>query len=546
MTRPSAADRIHRWWIAGAIALATAAATAACDVDRLGLAPDRTSAARSRHTLVVGRPNDAISLDPARPTDNESAEVIAQVYETLVRYQPGLAEVQPGLAVAWTTDESGTEWTFALREGVRFHDGTPLDAAAVVFSFERQRDPAHPYHTGRFNYWENAFKNILSVDATGPMTVRFRIANRYAPFLANMTMFPVSIVSPAAVAQWGDEFPDHPIGTGPYQLERWDHGDRVVLRRFPDYWGPRPGIDRLVFEVIPDARQRLIDIESGALDLAVAILPEELQFVDLHPGLTLYRPPTNNVTYLAMNCDHPPFDDVRVRRAVNLAINKTPIVRLAYQGLAVVADGPLPPTQWGHVDSPEMSRYAPGEARTLLAVVAAEGKFDPDRVYTLYAPATPRPYLPNPDRVARIIRANLEAVGVHTTVVAQPFELHLADTEAGKHDLALAGWVGDNGDPDNYLYLMFDKNNTVPGLARNIAFYRDDEVSELLRQAQRVEDRRAREALYGQVQRRLAADAPWVPLAHSQVAIAAREDVVGVVVNTSGHVVYTGLSLERR
>ena len=306
------------------------ASLAACDLDRLGASKDDPR--RERRAIVVGRPADAISLDPARPTDNESAEVLEQVFETLVRYHPGTTNVEPALATSWESDESGLVWTFHLREGVRFHDGTRLDADAVVFSFERQRDPAHPYHTGRFNYWENNFRNILRVEKVDDLTVRFHIASRYAPFLANMTMFPVSIVSPRAVELSGDGFAEHPVGTGPFLLERWDRGERIVLGRWKGYWGPPASIERLVFEVVPDARQRLVDLESGAVDLALAILPEELQFVDLHPGLTLYRPPTNNVTYLAMNCLNPPFDDVRVRRAVNLAINKQPIVRLSYQG----------------------------------------------------------------------------------------------------------------------------------------------------------------------------------------------------------------------
>ena len=519
---------------------ALAVLAAGCDGDRLGLGPSRERGARPADTLVVGRPLDAISLDPARPTDNESAEVIAQVYETLVRYAPGTTEVEPGLAVAWEADPGGTVWTFHLRPGVVFHDGTPFDADAVVFSFERQRDPAHPFHHGKFNYWENAFKNIVAVERVDPLTVRFRIAGPYAPFLANMTMFPVSIVSPAAVRAWGDEFGAHPVGTGPFRVERWDRGDRIVLARHDRYWGPRPALAHLVFEVIADPRQRLIDLESGSIDLALAILPSELQFVDLHPGLVLYRPPINNVTYLAMNCQKPPFDDVRVRRAINLAINKTPIVRLAYHGLAIPADGPLPPTQWGHVDAPT-SRYAPDEARALLREVAAEGKLELDRSYALYAPATPRPYLPNPDPVVRIIKSNLEAVGLPIVVVQQPFDAHVDDTEAGRHDLSLLGWVGDNGDPDNYLFLLFDQANTVPGLAQNVAFYRDAEVSRLLREAQVASDRPARETLYADVQRRIAVDAPWVPLAHSQTAIAARDDIAGVVVGSAGHVVYTGL-----
>lgn len=523
------------------LAVTLAVLGAACDADRLGLSRGRPESSRERYAVVVGRPSDAISLDPARPTDNESAEVITQIYETLVRYAPGTTDVEGALAVRWHADASGTVWTFELRDGVRFHDGSRFDADAVVFSFERQRDPKHPFHTGQFNYWENAFKNILRVEKVDDLTVRIHIASRYAPFLANMTMFPVSIVSPRAVARWGEAFPEHPVGTGPFLVERWDRGERIVLGRFEGYWGDKPKLERLVFEVVPDARQRLVDLESGAIDLAVAILPEELQFVDLHPGLTLYRPPTNNVTYLAMNCLHPPFDDVRVRRAVNLAINKSPIVRLAYQGLAIPADSPLPPTQWGHLAGPGVSRYAPDEAKRLLAEAAADGKLALDQTYSLYVPATPRPYLPNPERVARVIQTNLAAVGLRTQVVLQPFEAHNADTQHGRHDLALAGWVGDNGDPDNYLFLLFDKDNTVPGLASNIAFYRDETVSRLLREAQATEDHRAREQLYAEVQRRLAADAPWAPLAHSQVAIAATDDLDGIVVNASGHVVYTGL-----
>ncbi len=516
-----------------------------CDRDRLGFGSADPNEGRSRDTVIVGRPADAISLDPARPTDDESAEVIAQVYETLVRYPPGATTITPGLAVRWEADAAGTAWTFHLRPGVVFHDDTPFDADAVVFSFERQRDPGHPAHTGTFNYWENSFKSIVSVERVDALTVRFRIVSRYAPFLANLTMFPMSIVSPTAVRAAGAAFWERPVGTGPFRVERWDHDDRIVLARHERYWGPAPALSTVVFEVIPDARQRLIELESGAIDLALAILPEELQFVALHPGLVLHRPSTNNVTYLAMNCQRPPFDDVRVRRAINLAINKTPIVRLAYHGLASPADGPLPPTQWGHLPGPA-SRYAPAEARALLAEAVAAGTLDLARTYTLYAPATPRPYLPSPDRVVRVIKSNLEQVGLHTRIIQQPFEAHLADTEAGHHDLALAGWVGDNGDPDNYLFLLFDQANTVPGLARNIAFYRDAEVSRLLRQAQIAATRGEREALYAEVQRRLAADAPWVPLAHSQPAIAARADLAGVTVSRSGHVVYPGLRRVRR
>lgn len=521
------------------LAVLALAAAAACG-DRLGISPEeRTSAERRGATIIVGRPSDASSLDPARPTDNESAEVVSQIYETLVRYRADSTDVEPALATRWEVDATGTVWTFTLREGVTFHDGTPFDAAAVVFSFERQRDPTHPFHTGRFGYWENQYKNIARVEAVDPRTVRITIADRYAPFLASMAMFPVAIVSPAAVERWGAEFPEHPVGTGPFRFERWERGDRIVLVRNPRYWDVPALAERVVFETIPDARQRLVDLESGAIDLALAVLPEELQFVDLHPGLTLYRKAANNVTYLAFNCLHPPFDDPEVRRALTLAINKQPIVRMAYQGLAIPADGALPPGQWGHLEIP--SRYDPDEARQRLAELAAAGRVDLGKRYRLFAPTTPRPYLPNPEQVARVLRSNLEAVGLRVDLVLQPFSAQRADTEAGNHDLALAGWGADNGDPDNYLYLLFHEDNTTPGIARNLSFYRNREVSRLLIAAQRVEDRAARDAIYADVQRRIADDAPWVPLAHSEVAIAARDDISGIQVQSNGSVIYAGL-----
>jgi peptide/nickel transport system substrate-binding protein len=497
-----------------------------------------TANSRDPDTLVVARPSDAHELDPALPFDNESIEVLDQMYERLVHSKPGTTELEPGLATSWDVADGGRTWTFHLRRGVRFHDGTPMNADAVVFSLERQRDPRHPFHRDRFQYWGSQFRNITRVEKVDDLTVRISIEASYAPFEANMAMFPVSIVSPTAVAKYGDDFTNHPCGTGPFVFERWDKGHRIVLARNDDYWGDKAAMARLVFEVIEDPRQRLVALESGAVDMANAILPEELQFVELHPGLTLHETPSNSVTYLAMNNDHPPFDDVRVRRAANLAINKEPIVKLAYQGLAIAANGPLPPTQWGYHKVRSAYAYDPGAARVLLAQAAAEGRFDPARTYKLYVPSTPRPYLFDPERVARVLQANLAVVGIKTELVLQPYAAHQRSLSRGEHDLCLFGWVGDNGDPDNFLYLLFDRDNATVGTAQNAAFYRDPEVHGLLVLAQMSEDKDDRERLYARVQEKLAADAPWVPLAHSQVAIAARTDIASVVINPTGHVVY--------
>ena len=505
--------------------------------DDRGVGSTTATARRDPGTLIVGRVADAITLDPARVTDNESVEVCEQIYDTLLEYHPGSDTIEPGLATDWRVSEDGTVWTLDIRRGVTFHDGTPLDAHAVVFSLERQRDPNHPHHHEDFAYWQNSYRNIEKVEATDDFTVQITIERRYAPFEATLAMFPVAIVSPTAVAERGDEYGNVPVGTGPFRFTSWDAG-RIVLERNDDYWGGAPTVERLVFQAIPDGRQRLVALESGAIDIAYSIPPEELQFVELHPQLTLYRRPANNVAYMAMNTQKPPFDDVRVRRAANYALNKEPIVKLIYQGMAIPADGPLPPSQWGYHRIKSRYSYDPDRARELLAEAAADGVFDPGVRYRLYVPSTPRPYLPDPVGVARVIRANLADVGIDTELVIQEFREHRRDLQFGNHELALFGWVGDNGDPDNFLYVLFDRENTTPGLARNVAFFRDPEVHGLLVLGQESADREQREQIYARVQELIGQQAPWVPIAHSRVVVAARSDVGGILLSPTSHVHY--------
>jgi peptide/nickel transport system substrate-binding protein len=340
------------------------------------------------------------------------------------------------------------------------------------------------------------------------------------------------------VQRWGDAFTAHPVGTGPYELEEWQPGDSVVVHRFAGYWGAQPGLDRIVFEVVIDARQRLVDLEAGTVDVATAILPDEQPFVELHPDLVLHHTPGNDVTYLAFNTLHPPFDDVRVRRAANLAVNKEPIVQLGFQGRAIPAATPLPPTMWAfHVPS-EHYAYDLVAARKLIDEAIADGTFDPKLTFKLYAPSTPRPYLPQPERVARFLQAALEQISIHTELVLQPYAEARASVARGDHDLALFGWIGDTGDPDNFLYVLFDSDNANEGDAQNIAFYREPAVDKMLLDAQIASDEKTRSELYAEVQDRIAADAPWLPITHSELVVAGRAELEHVVLSPTGHPVY--------
>jgi peptide/nickel transport system substrate-binding protein len=493
---------------------------------------------RDPGVLVVAEAADVIALDPVLVSDSESVAVGELIYEGLVGWKPGTTDIWPQLAESWEVSADGHGWTFHLRDHVAFHDGTPCDADAVVFSIERLIDPKHPSYVGSDNagYWRQLLKDVDSAVAKDPRTVEIFVKHPYAPLLSNLAKYP--IVSPTAVKRWGDAFKDHPVGTGPFAFETWKPGEQVIVHRFEGYWGDPPALERIVFDVVVDARQRLISLESGSVDLATSILPDEMPFVELHPDLVLYHAIANDVCYLAFNTQHAPFDDVRVRRAANFAINKEPIVKLAYSGHATAADGPLPPQQWGYHAPATRYGYDPAMARKLLAEAAADGTFDPNKTYKLYAMSTPRPYLPSPERVARFLQGALEQVGMHTELVLAPYPEHRAALERGDHDLGVFGWVGDTGDPDNFLYVLFSSDNSVPPDAQNVAFYREPEVDKLLVAAELAPDEPTRTQLYAQVQDRIASDAPWVPITHSELVVAGRQELENVVVSPTGHPIY--------
>ncbi|MBC7977246.1 MAG: ABC transporter substrate-binding protein [Myxococcales bacterium] len=493
---------------------------------------------RDPRALVVAQAADITGLDLVRVVDAESIEVGEILFEGLARWVPGTTNTEPALATSWQVSADGLRWTFALRPDVVFHDGQPLDAEAVVFSFERVIDPSHERYVRSDDglYWRTLLKDVRRVTALGPRQVQIEVGHPYAPLLGELAMFP--IVSPAAVRRWGEAFNEHPVGTGAFALEAWDRGEQVVLKRFPRYWAAAPALDRIVFRVVVDARQRVIDLQSGSVDLAAGIRPDEQSFVELHPDLVLHHKPSNAISYLAFNTQHPPFDDRLVRRALNHAINKEPIVKLAYQGRAIAAEGPLPPGQWGYHLPATRYAYDPPRARTLLDERIVAGAFDPTRVYRLYAPTTPRTYLSQPERVARYLQTALAQVGVRTELVLQPIGAHVEAVSRGDHDLALIGWTGDTGDPDNFLYVLFHSDNAVPGPAQNIAFYRNPEVDALLIRAQAGRDVASRSALYAKVQDLIAADAPWVPIAHAELVIAGRSDLEHVILTPLGHPLY--------
>jgi peptide/nickel transport system substrate-binding protein len=485
-------------------------------------------------TLVFGSGGDATRLDPADVTDGLSITRTDNIFEGLVQYKPGTTEIEPCLAERWEVSEDGLTFTFYLRKGVKFHDGTDFNADAVVYSFKRQFDPNHPFHKyGEWAYWKWMFTSVKDVVKVDDYTVKIILSEPYAPFLSNLAMFTVAIVSPAACEKYGADFFKNPVGTGPFKFVEWVKDDHITLEAFEDYWQGRPYLDRIIFRVIPDPSVRLLELEKGSIDAMEYPNPDDLERIKNNPDLMLLEAPGINVGYLAMNMgeDTPgfqkPFGDVRVRRAVNHAINKEAIVKYLYKDTAIVAKNPIPPTMWGYNDEIEDYEYNPDKARELLKEAGYPNGFET----TLWAMPVSRPYMYDPPKIAEAIQADLEAVGIKANIYTVEWGTYLQETEAGKHPMCLLGWTGDNGDPDNFLYVLLDKDNAIVGSAGNVAFYRNDELHEILIKAQRTYDQEERIKLYKKAQEIIHNDAPWVPIAHAKNQMVFKKDVKGYVLH---------------
>lgn len=322
-------------------------------------------------TLSYLRGQDSVRLDPGDVSDGESSKVIEQVFDTLLRFKPGTTEVEPSLATSWTSSEDKATWTFQIRPDVKFHDDSPVDGAAVVNAFERQRDPEHPHHfnDGAWEFWHGLFGFVKQVRlGAHPMEVVFELDGPAPPFfLGQLAQFSSSIPSKAALDKLGKDFRSNPVGSGPFKFVRWETGVSIHLARNDAYWDGAPKLASVVFRNSndPTVRSRRLRTNKDA-DLIDNIDPETVPQLEQDGDIAVARMPGVNVGYLAMNTTKKPFDDKRVRQAVAYALNKARIIKLSYRGLAKQATTPVPPTLPGHNGSIVDRKRDAKKARELL------------------------------------------------------------------------------------------------------------------------------------------------------------------------------------
>lgn len=495
--------------------------------------------ALSGSVLVYGRGSDSITLDPADAEDGESVKVISNVFDTLVFYSDDASEIVPALAEKWTVSEDGQTWTFKLREGVTFQDGSPFDADAVVFTFERLTQPDHPHRHGASIPYRADYQAIEKVEATAPNEVVFRLSSPSGVFLRKLAMFPASIVSPQAVTERGERFKVEPVGTGAFEFREWVPTERLVLGANENHWRGRPGVDEVVFRPILEPAARKRQLSSREIHMADELsIPVRQQIRD-DSSLVLETAPGMNTAYLSMNTERPPFNDPRVRRAVAHAIDKEAILRSAYDGEGTVAKSLVPQAMWGHhpdlVDHP----YDPERAKELLR----EAGIEPGRKIKFYAMRNSRPYMPSPDQVSAIVLEQLRVIGFDPVVVSPDWSQYLEQVGNGEHDLCLFGWQTDNADPDNFLFPLLDKTNAIPPHAHNVSFYQSEPVHELLFEAQAITDQDRRLELYRKAQELIHEDVPLVPLMHLDIAVGRTPRVEGYRLHPTGLVILRDVHL---
>jgi peptide/nickel transport system substrate-binding protein len=460
--------------------------------------------------LIVGQIAEPKSLDPHAVTAVNDFRILMNVYDGLVRYKDGTLEVEPSLAESWTISDDGTTYSFELRDGVSFHDGSPLTAEAVKFNFERMLDENHPFHdTGPFplSFFFSAIDSVTAEDAD---TVVFQLKEPYAPFLSNLAYPTGLIVSPEAVKEHGKNFGRNPSGTGPFRFAEWESNAKVVVVRNDDYWDGAPPLEAVVFRPITDANTRVAEMLSGGIDLMVEVPPDSVATFADDASYQVHEQAGPHVWFLILNAKEGPLADKKMRQAVNYAINKQALVENVLQGTAEVAAGPTPPAfAWAHNDALDPYPYDPEKAKALIKEAGHEGA-----ELTFYVTEGGSGML-DPVPMGAAIQADLAKVGLDVEIETYEWNTFLGKVNPGlegKADMAEMAWM--TNDPDTLPYLALRSEAFPDNGGFNSGYYSNPEVDRLLEAARRSTDQDERAELYKEMQAIVHEDAPWAFIAN--------------------------------
>ena len=472
----------------------------------------KSDAPAADNTILYARGDQTDSLDPPSTEWGGSAKIMVNVFETLVSFSDDGIDLVPRLAERWERSEDGKTWTFHLRKGVKFHDGTPFDAAAVVFSLSRLLGKGE--NPPRAVPYGSSYKVIQSVEAVDPHRVVFKLGEASAVFLMNLAMFPAGIVSPTAVrASGAAAFSTSPVGTGPLKFKEWQRDVKIVLVRNADYWGPPAKMDRLIVLDVKDAKTAVQKLKNGEVDVIDKLTLADIAAVESDPNLYMEYEVSQNVCYLTFNMGRDPDRDPNFRKAIAHAIDRKKILELAYHGKAEEAATILPPSIF---PAPaDLARYPHDleKAKELLAKV----KFPEGFEGRLWHMAYDRPYVPEPDKLAVVLQEQLGRAGLKVKLEGFNQDIYRRRTHDLDHPMLIMGWSADIADPDNFMYALLHGESIGPPEkpdGTNNSFFNHPEFNAIVMAAQSEVDAAKRRGMYEKALRIFQDELPVIPLVH--------------------------------
>ncbi|WZL72538.1 ABC transporter substrate-binding protein [Clostridiaceae bacterium 35-E11] len=462
-----------------------------------------------KNTLVVANMYDAKTVDPHAAGDSASVNVLCEITETLVDYDEE-GNIIPLLAEKWEQIDD-VSYKFYLRKGVKFHNGEEMKASDVVYSFKRALSPKG----ARVQY----IMKVVDPDGfeiVDDYTVVIRTKMPFSPFVSYLPYIGAAVINEKYYEENGEEASFHPVGTGPFTFVEWKKADRVTLKRFEEYWGEKPAYENLVIRAITEANSRVIELETGGIDMAYNITANDIKRVEENPDLELKRRLSTTFTYLGFNTQKAPLDNVKLRQAIDYAIDEEGVVATVFRGVGVYTPGPVTPKQTYFDDSDTACKYDPEKAKALLKEIG----MDSDLKLEIWTP----------DRqeridIAQIVQSQLKEVGIDTEIKVLEWGAFIDGTTGGEHDMLIGGW-GAVGfpDPDNNIYGPLHSDQ-IP--ANNYCFYSNPELDSLLDKSRVLPNGPEREKVVKDVQKLIRKEVPYVTFDNTEQIVGVRKYVKG-------------------
>ncbi len=531
----------RRRLIQGAAATAGAATLAGPMTARRSIAaPRRAVRAQSagNDTLVIGMEAEISSFDPAVMTGTSTFRPVSSMFDMLTNLWDQTTDIQPDLAESWEIAPDATSVTMKLREGVKFHDGTDVNADAVVFSFERMLNQDSPDYHGPYSFPAFFFPTYKTSTAVDPLTVRFDLTQPDATFFSALVWNTGSIVSPTAARAAGADFQNAPVGAGPFKFVSWQKDVLTTMEAFPDYWNGAPKLKTLLWKPIVEEAARFNQLLSGEVDFIVSLYPQFVPAIEADPNLQLIQGPSLHTWWCTLNTHFEPFKDVKVRQAMNHAVDRQSLITNVLQGTAVESKSWSWPDTWSYADDVTTYPYDPEKAKALLAEAGYADGFD----LPYLVPASGSGMVA-PKEIATAMQADLEKVGVRVQIETQEWITYLASVLNGLDDIngkqfgmCQMSWMNPVADPG--LYVEYVSAGSEGAWGSNLGYYQNEEYNALLADARVSGDQEERAELYKQAQRIFADDAPWLFMFHSNFVTAARRNVEGIILSPNQNVLH--------